>query len=126
MGESPWPAVVREVREEVGVHTEVLWLLGVYSNHPRMTRVSFLCRVIAGEPYSADDESDAIRWFATDSLPPNTLPRQRARILDALDDRVECLLSEHRFGRGPRSPSRTSPIIVPVVPHMTAEVGDDG
>jgi len=50
-GESPWEAVVREVKEEVGLDVMVTCLTGVYSK-PQKNEVvfSFLCEVVSGAP----------------------------------------------------------------------------
>ncbi len=83
-GEVPWAGVVREVREETGLEVRVTKLLGVYSKANKDEIVfSFLCEVVGGET-ELNDEADKIEYFAVDSLPPNTSPKQVERIQDAL------------------------------------------
>jgi len=81
--ESPWDAVVREVREEVGLLVRVDRLLGVYAMPARADLVfNFLC-VSVGGAIRPSDEADDIQWFNHAEIPSNTLPRQRERIGDA-------------------------------------------
>lgn len=83
-GESPWQAVIREVKEEVGLIVEVERLAGVYAKPDQDEIVfSFVCRVIEGEPGSSE-EADDVAFFATDRLPRNTIPKQVERIQDGL------------------------------------------
>ena len=88
-GETPWDAVVREVREEVGVDAEVVRLTGVYWK-PRTDELvfNFECRITRGSP-GTSDEADDVRFFAFDGLPRNTVPKQVERIGDALQRRPE-------------------------------------
>ncbi|MGH2490622.1 MAG: NUDIX hydrolase [Candidatus Limnocylindria bacterium] len=83
-GETPWDAAVREVREEVGLDTEIVRLTGLYWKPDSDELVfNFECRVTGGSPTSSD-EADAVDYFALDALPPNTAPKQSERIADAL------------------------------------------
>jgi ADP-ribose pyrophosphatase YjhB (NUDIX family) len=84
-GETPWDAVIREVREETGFDVEVERLVGVYSQAPQKDKVilSFVSRITGGQP-TASDESDSVRFFALDALPFNTLPDHVRRLRDAL------------------------------------------
>jgi mutator protein MutT len=91
-GESPWEAVVREVREEAGLVVRVEKLLGVYAVPARDDLVfNFLCLQIGGE-ICTTDEADDVRWFSRHDIPPNVSPRQLARIQDAYDQPEEVLL----------------------------------
>jgi 8-oxo-dGTP diphosphatase len=84
VGETPWRAVVREVREEVCLAAEVVRLAGVYSKPDRDEIVfSFVCRIVGGVPVLTD-EADQIGYFAFADLPRNTAPKQVERIQDAL------------------------------------------
>lgn len=83
VGETVEEAVVREVREETGVETEIDRLLGVYSDPARDPRghtvsVTFLLRPVGGAPRAGDDAAEA-RYFPLDCLPP--LAFDHARIL---------------------------------------------
>jgi mutator protein MutT len=83
-GESPWDAVVRETREEVGLAVEVERLAGIYAKPDQDEVVfSFVCRIVGGE-MTTSDEADEVRYFPPNQLPANTLPRQVQRIHDAL------------------------------------------
>lgn len=87
-GEQPAEAIVREIREEAGVETEVVDLLAVRTDEPvhypngdvaQYLTLLFLCRHVAGEAHVADDESLEIAWFHPESLPPMS-PRQAERV----------------------------------------------
>lgn len=82
-GETPWQAVVREVKEEVGLDVRVERLVGVYAK-PNADEVvfSFGCRIVGGSP-SLSEEADAIESFPVDALPPRTSPKHAERIRDA-------------------------------------------
>jgi 8-oxo-dGTP diphosphatase len=83
-GEAPWDAVVREVREEVGLEAAVVRLTGLYWKPDKDELVfNFECSVSDGAP-AASDEADAAQYFALEDLPPNTAPKQVERIRDAL------------------------------------------
>jgi ADP-ribose pyrophosphatase YjhB (NUDIX family) len=84
-GELPTEAVLREVIEETGLEVSIERLLGVYGkvDNPSELVFSFLCRVTGGQ-LVLTDESDDIRYFEVESIPPNTSPRQVERIHEAL------------------------------------------
>ena len=90
-GEAPWEAVVREVREEVGLEVRVEKLLGVYSVPSRDDLVfSFRCLLVSGE-LGTSDEADDAAWFACSDIPANTSGRQVERIRDAFEHPGELL-----------------------------------
>ncbi len=72
-GETTESAVLREVREETGLETEIIRLLGVYSDPDRDPRghtvsVVYMLRRKGGNLKGGDDASEA-RLFSLDSLP---------------------------------------------------------
>lgn len=80
--ESPWEAVIREVKEEVGLDVKVEKLLGIYNKPIKNNLVfSFLCKRIGGNLVLAD-EADRIEWFHLSELPNNLPDKQRERIID--------------------------------------------
>jgi 8-oxo-dGTP diphosphatase len=82
-GESPWAAAVREVREEVGVETDIVRLSGLYWKPATAELVfNFECRIVSGTP-TTSDEADAVAYFPLAALPENTAPKQIERIHDA-------------------------------------------
>lgn len=83
-GESPWDAVLREVREEVRLEVEVVRLTGLYWKPDDNEIVfNFECRSTGGSP-STSDEADEVSYFALSEIPTNLSPRQVERIADAL------------------------------------------
>ena len=77
-GEQPAAAVVREVLEETGLHVVPERITGVYlsrvityadGNQSQYIATAFRCRVVAGEPHVADDESLEVRYYPLDALP---------------------------------------------------------
>ena len=85
-GETPWQAVIREVKEEVNVDVLVSRLVGVYKDPPHDHLVfSFACTIIGGE-LALTNEADAISYFAFGDIPSNTLADHVFRIRDYLDE----------------------------------------
>lgn len=81
-GELPWDWVVREVREETGLDTEVVSLVGVY-HKPYQDDIVFVfeCRVIGGMMRENEEAKD-ICYFSYDKIPENTISNHRTRIDD--------------------------------------------
>ncbi len=70
-GESPWAAVVREVREETGLQVRVRRVLGLYyfAAEPWLA-FAFRCDIEQGNPLLPDTgEIAEIGWFDPDQLP---------------------------------------------------------
>jgi len=97
-GEDVADCVVREILEETGITvvpeqiTSVLageTFLHEYPNGDRVAIVSimFRCRPIAGDPKVNDEESFDIRYFPSDALPDNMIPRHRLMVEKALENR---------------------------------------
>jgi len=82
-GETPWDAVVREVREETGLEVVVRRLQGVYAKADSEVLVfSFECVITGGEA-APSDEADEHQYFTLDDIPANFSPRQMERLRDA-------------------------------------------
>jgi 8-oxo-dGTP pyrophosphatase MutT (NUDIX family) len=87
--EEPADAAVREALEETGLHVEPIRVVGVYADPPityangdtvLYTSIAFECRIVAGEPHLADDESLELKFFAPDALPElSDLDRRKIR-----------------------------------------------
>jgi ADP-ribose pyrophosphatase YjhB (NUDIX family) len=82
IGDSPSLAVVREVKEESGYDVKVRKLLALLDRnlhgHPPIPyhayKLFFLCDLIGGNP-RAEQETDAVDFFASDQIPPLSLTR---------------------------------------------------
>lgn len=83
-GESPWQAVVREIREETGLEVKPIRLVGLYYKPAKDDLVfSFECRVISGT-LTESEETRAIQYFPTDSMPLQRSDKRNIRVKDAL------------------------------------------
>jgi len=91
-GEQPGVAIVREIREETAVETEVDRLVSIEalapSAYPNGDQVQYLdlcfrCRPLRGEARVNDDESLEVGWYPLTALPPLS-PREHSCILNAL------------------------------------------
>ena len=85
-GETPAQAVIREVREEVGLKVAVRKLAGVYI-HPGKLNIAFsyTCDIIGGKLRKSDEANDAA-YFSFQQIPENTYPFHVARIQEALNN----------------------------------------
>jgi 8-oxo-dGTP diphosphatase len=78
--EAPWEAVVREVKEEVGLRVKPVRIIDVSSKpSERELVLTFLCSVVRGK-LTLSDEADEIAYFALEELPDNMSQRQRERL----------------------------------------------
>ncbi|WP_062309857.1 NUDIX domain-containing protein [Alicyclobacillus sendaiensis] len=95
-GETVVNAAVREVREETGLETRVVRLIGVYSEpesqvftYPTGRSVHFvtLCfemKVVGGQLSNASPETLDVRYFSPDELPSDMLPMHPRWLSDAI------------------------------------------
>lgn len=96
VGESVSEAVMREVREETGLHVKVSRLIGVYSDPCSQTFVypdgevvqfvtcSFLCKPVGGHLQPDPEEVLAAGFFAPDQLPTPLLHMHPRWLQDAV------------------------------------------
>jgi len=86
-GESPWDALVREIKEETGLDARPIHLTGVYSK-PNKNEVvlSFVCQITGGE-ITLTDEADKIEYFEVEQIPKNTSQKQIERINEYFSDK---------------------------------------
>ncbi|MDO8302724.1 MAG: NUDIX domain-containing protein [Sedimentisphaerales bacterium] len=99
-GESPWGALVREIKEETGLEAKPVHLTGVYSKPDRNELVlSFACQVTGGE-ITLNDEADKIEYFDVGQIPKNTSPKQVDRIKEYFSDKSK---THYRVQTGPSS-----------------------
>lgn len=91
-GETVDEALCREVLEETGLEVEIGQLVGVYSKPLKQEVVlAFRCQVLNGSPHETEEMREC-RYFAPDALPPNTLPKHRQRVEDALLNQQSAIL----------------------------------
>ena len=93
-GETPWDAVIREVREETGLTVIVENLAGVYSKTDKNEIIfSFRCKIIGGI-LTIGDEADRIEYFSVDAIPTNAPPTQVEHVTEALKNETHIALKE--------------------------------
>jgi 8-oxo-dGTP diphosphatase len=74
-GESPEAAVVREIKEELGIDIEVVKFLSYTDHRPadgnqHWISLNFITKIISGEPTNLEPEKcEEIRWFDLHNLP---------------------------------------------------------
>jgi len=91
-GESPWYAVIREVKEETGLDVRVERLAGVYWRPEQMeVNFAFECHTVGGMLIKIW-ESVETGYFALDEIPERTALRHVARVRDALDEPEKTVL----------------------------------
>lgn len=87
-GEEPAAAVVREVREETGLHVVTERMSSVVAEEPtsyhngdrvQFLDIAFRCRVVGGTLRADGEETLEVRWFPLDGL-PDMLPHVLHRI----------------------------------------------
>ena len=95
-GETVEEAMKREVHEETGLEVAIEKLVGVYSKPQKDEVVLALrCRAVGGT-LTATEESRECRFFDPDTMPINTLPKHRQRVMDALSDLPYAVLRDQR------------------------------
>jgi 8-oxo-dGTP pyrophosphatase MutT (NUDIX family) len=68
-GESPAQAVVREVREEVGLVVEALHPVALLDTRDQSARIEWWrVRIVAGEAHLCNDEHTELRWVTLDEM----------------------------------------------------------
>lgn len=94
-GESPWEAVVREVKEETGLEVKVDKMLGVYSKDYENDMVfMFKCSVTGGD-LTLSDEAKELQYYTKEGVPENTNERQKLRIIDYYERPEEFVMAVH-------------------------------
>ena len=97
-GETALHAVVREVREELGVDVVPSHLIGVYDNRligaPKAdvpVVATYACRIVSGEPAVSPEVLD-FGWFTPDGVEPLTIFHAHpTKIAAAFADRVRVI-----------------------------------
>lgn len=87
-GETPWAAVVREIKEETGLEAEIIRLTGVYFKEGKdEICFAFICKIIGGE-LRLTNETREHKYVTPEEIPHNFPPNQRERVFDALKNEV--------------------------------------
>jgi 8-oxo-dGTP diphosphatase len=103
--ESPMHAAVRDIREETGLETSVIDLVGIYQltgdtcgeNMPDALVHVFRAQIDGGEPIiNSPGRISRLSWHDADSLPQPTTPTARSAIADAVAGRSGVLREVHR------------------------------
>lgn len=89
-GESPQTAVIRELREELGVEIALKYLVGMYEVDwgSRTTLVYlFACEIVTGEPrINQPEEIESFAWFSPEQMPKHVNPLGRYLIEDVIGE----------------------------------------
>lgn len=89
-GESPWDGALREIQEEIGLTTVKLKeLVGVHFKPESNDLVFTFFAYKTAEVPATSDEADRIEYFSVDEIPPNTLTKQKGRIIEFFKNRAE-------------------------------------
>ena len=84
--EPPWEAVVREVREELGMDVRVVRLRGAYSVPAQDDLVLTFTSVASSSDMSPSEEIDQADWFEPGRLPSGMRERHHGRARDAYNN----------------------------------------
>ncbi|GAA3181625.1 MULTISPECIES: (deoxy)nucleoside triphosphate pyrophosphohydrolase [Streptomyces] len=103
-GESPEQALVRELREELGVEVEPLEpIAGEWPLRPGFVLRVWVAKLVSGEPWPLQDH-DELRWLEPDEeLSVNWLDQDRPAVAAAMRR-----LREGEGGAAPQAPSRST------------------
>jgi 8-oxo-dGTP diphosphatase len=89
-GESPQAAVIRELREELGVEIALEYLVGIYEVNwgSRTTLVYlFACKITDGKiRINQPEEIESFAWFTPEQMPENVNPLGRYLIEDVMNE----------------------------------------
>ncbi len=90
--ESPWEAVIREVKEETWYDAEISKLLWLYYKPEKNDLVfQFVCKIIWWE-LKLNLEANQIEYFDREKLPSNTSPKQVERINDYFEKNKKIIM----------------------------------
>ncbi len=88
VGETPFGALIREVKEETGYLVEPGYLIGAYSSPLFDDLVlSMMAMPVAREAWCANEEIAEVGYYPVDALPEPFSVHARRRIEDALTGR---------------------------------------
>jgi 8-oxo-dGTP diphosphatase len=89
-GESPQTAVIRELREELGVEIAVRFLVGIYEvDWGSSTTLVYLfdCEIISGElRINQPEEIESFAWFTPEQMPQHVNPLGKYLIEDVMNE----------------------------------------
>lgn len=82
-GELPTEAAIRETKEETGLKTKIVNLVGVYGKPHRDEFAFVFLGKATGGKLKKSKEADKHRYFSLKKIPKNTIPKHVERIHDA-------------------------------------------
>ncbi len=87
-GETPWDALIREVREETGLEAVPIHLTEVNSKPDKDEIVfTFTCQVNGGS-LTLNNEADQLEYFALNQIPHNMSAKQLERLNNYFADKT--------------------------------------
>ena len=101
LGETPARTLVREVREETGLHVAVERLIGLYTgrdfewtypngDQAQIVSAFFACRIVGGTLQPDHTEFVSLDYYPPDRLPP-LMPRYVRMLRDAFAGHTEAM-----------------------------------
>lgn len=87
-GEAPWETAVREMKEETGLDVQLTDLTGVYVKPQNNELILTFTASVTGGRLTPNEEAAAFAYFRPEEEPANTMPKQVARVADAVDARL--------------------------------------
>lgn len=83
-GEAPWETAVRETKEETGLAVRLADVAGVYVKGSRNQMIVTFTAEVVGGRLTPNEEAAGFAYFNRGEEPANAMPKQVARVADAL------------------------------------------
>lgn len=92
-GETFQDALLREIKEEAGIHVEIIGFIGLCKNVVKdVVNIDFACKAVGGQLMTSDESSEVIWVNREDALSMVTFPLTRKRLANMLSgsEQVNC------------------------------------